>query len=377
MEERHFQILNRMPARSGQRGIEMQKILVVDDEEVNRELLRNMLKSDYIVETVEDGEQALQELEEYHDETAAILLDLHMPKTDGFAVIARMQDEGWTNRIPVLIISGEHAVEIENKCLELGVSDFIHKPFEASIVRNRVKNAIELFNYKNQLEQKVEEQAKAIKKQSKIIQMQAERLSKAKPFNNLMMEYRSVIMEVETKLKVLNALFSEEYKRNPFESIKSRLKSPESIYKKLEKKGYAFNVENIERYVADVAGIRVICSFPDDIYRLADLLTRQDDVILLNRKDYIEEPKPNGYRSLHLILSVPIFLADEKKYMKVEVQFRTIAMDFWASLEHKLKYKRDIDNTDEIEAQLKACADSIEELDYRMQEIRDRIDDGE
>lgn len=352
----------------------MQKILVVDDAEVNRELLRNILRNDYVVEMAEDGEKALQILRGGCPNLAALLLDLHMPRADGFAVITEMKDKGWINRVPVLIISSEHAVETENKCLEMGVSDFIHKPFEASVVRNRVKNAIELFNYKRQLEQKVEEQAETLKKQSLIIQMQAERLSKAKPFNKLMMEYRSVIMEVETKLKVLNAVFSEEYKRNPFESIKSRLKTPDSIYKKLEKKGYSFTIENIQDYITDVAGVRVICSFPDDIYRLADLLTKQDDVILLKKKDYIREPKHNGYRSLHLILSVPIFLADEKKYVKVEVQFRTIAMDFWASLEHKLKYKKDIDNTDEIERQLKACADSIEELDYQMQEIRDRID---
>ncbi len=352
----------------------MQKILVVDDAEVNRELLRNILRNDYVVEMAEDGEKALQILRGGCPNLAALLLDLHMPRVDGFAVITEMKDKGWINRVPVLIISSEHAVETENKCLQMGVSDFIHKPFEASVVRNRVKNAIELFNYKRQLEQKVEEQAETLKKQSLIIQMQAERLSKAKPFNKLMMEYRSVIMEVETKLKVLNAVFSEEYKRNPFESIKSRLKTPDSIYKKLEKKGYSFTIENIQDYITDVAGVRVICSFPDDIYRLADLLTKQDDVILLKKKDYIREPKHNGYRSLHLILSVPIFLADEKKYVKVEVQFRTIAMDFWASLEHKLKYKKDIDNTDEIERQLKACADSIEELDYQMQEIRDRID---
>lgn len=352
----------------------MQKILVVDDTEINRELLQEILKDDYMVETAEDGEQALRKLQEQHDNIAALLLDLQMPKTDGVTVVVRMKEEGWIDRIPVLIISSEHAVEIENKCLELGVSDFIHKPYETSIVRNRVRNAVELFNYKKQLEQKVEEQAETLKKQSQIIQMQAERLSKAKPFNTLMMEYRSVIMEVETKLKVLNAVFSEEYKRNPFESIKSRLKTPESIYKKLERKGYPFTIENIQNYITDVAGLRVICSFPDDIYRLAELLTKQDDIILLKRKDYIENPKINGYRSLHLILSVPIFLADEKKYIKVEVQFRTIAMDFWASLEHKLKYKKDIDNTDEIERQLKACADSIEALDYQMQEIRDRIE---
>lgn len=352
----------------------MQKILVVDDEEVNRVLLRGILESDYAVVTAEDGEEALQKLQEYHDETAAILLDLQMPKADGFTVVAEMKKNGWISRIPVLIISGEQTVSVENRCFEMGVSDFIHKPFEASLVKNRVKNTIDLFNYKNKLEQKVEEQAVTLEKQSQIIQMQAEKLSKAKPFNKLMMEYRSAIMEVETRLKVLNTVFSEEYKRNPFESIKSRLKSPESISKKLEKKSYPFTIENIREHVTDVAGLRVICSFPDDIYRLADLLIKQDDIILLRSKDYIKSPKSNGYRSLHLILSVPLFLPEEKKYMKVEVQFRTIAMDFWASLEHKLKYKKDdIEDADEIESQLKTCADSIEELDYRMQGIRDKI----
>ena len=351
----------------------MQKILVVDDMEINRELLREILEEDYIVETTEDGEKALTVLRQRHNETAALLLDLRMPNKDGFAVLEEMRENGWINKIPVLIISGEHAVEVENQCFELGVSDFIHKPFEVSIVKNRVRNAIELSASKKRLQQTVEEQAQTLKKQSQIIQMQAERLSKAKPFNNLMMEYRSVIMEVETRLKVLNAVFSEEYNRNPFESIKSRLKTPESIYKKLEKKGYPVTMENIKEHVEDVAGLRVICSFPDDIYRLSDLLVKQDDNILLREKDYIKTPKANGYRSLHLILNVPIFLPHEKKYMKAEVQFRTIAMDFWASLEHKLKYKKDINETDEIEQRLKACADSIEVLDYQMQDIRDRI----
>ncbi len=170
--------------------------------------------------------------------------------------------------------------------------------------------------------------------------------------------------------------FSIEYNRNPFESIKSRLKSPASIYEKLERKGFPISVESIEENLTDVAGLRVICSFPDDIYRLADLCIRQDDISLIRKKDYIKYPKCNGYRSLHLILSVPIFLSDRKKYVKVEVQFRTIAMDFWASLEHKLKYKKDVDEADGIVLQLKACADSIEELDYQMQEIRDRIDES-
>ena len=212
-----------------------------------------------------------------------------------------------------------------------------------------------------------------MQKQLEIIQMQAKKLSEAKSFHKLMVEYRSVMREVESRLHVLSDMFSEEYKRNPFESIKCRLKSPESIYTKLEKKGFPATVESIQENLTDVAGIRVICSFPDDIYRLAELLIKQDDIILLRKKDYIQTPKVNGYRSLHLILSVPVFLPEEKKYMKAEVQFRTIAMDFWASLEHKLKYKKDIGGTGEIELQLKECADSIESLDYRMQEIRDKI----
>lgn len=345
----------------------MQKILVVDDAEVNREILYNILKDDYIVEMAEDGQAALERMQESHSEMAALLLDLHMPKLDGFAVIEEMKKNDWISRIPILIISSEHAVEVENQCFQQGVSDFIHKPFAASIVKNRVKNTIEMFNCKNQLEVRVAEQ-------SKIIKLQEGRLGRLELFNKMMIEYSSAIMEVETRLKVLNAMFSEEYKRNPFESIKSRLKKPESIYKKLERKGYPVTIENIREYITDVAGLRVICSFPDDIYRLAELLVRQDDIILLKEKDYIKSPKPNGYRSLHLILDVPVFLPDNKKYIKAEVQFRTIAMDFWASLEHKLKYKKDIDNTEEIERQLKACADSIEELDYQMQEIRNKID---
>ena len=320
-----------------------------------------------------DGEEALDALKRRQDDISAVLLDLHMPKMDGFAVISDLKEHGWLQKIPVLIISSEHAIEVENKCLEMGVSDFIHKPFETSIVKNRVKNAMQLFAYKNQLEQKVEEQEETLEKQHRIIEMQAKKLRETEPFNRLMMEYRAAIMEVETRLKVLNEEFSQVYNRNPFESIKSRLKTPTSIYAKMAYKGYPVTVESIREHLTDVAGLRVICSFPDDIYRLADLLVKQDDFILLRKKDYISNPKDNGYRSLHLILSVPIFLSNEKKYMKAEVQFRTIAMDFWASLEHKLKYKKDVENTEEIERKLRACADSIEALDYQMQDIRDKI----
>ena len=303
-----------------------------------------------------------------------MLLGRHMPGMDGFAVIADMKEKGWLKKIPVLVISSENTAVVENRCLELGVSDFIHRPFESSIVRNRVRNTMELFASRNQLEQRVEVQTETLKRQYRIIQMQAEKLREAKPFNRLMTEYSSAIMELETRFKILNAEFSQEYNRNPFESIKSRLKSADSIYEKLERKGYPVTVESIRENLNDVAGVRVICSFPDDIYRLASLLTRQEDMVLVSEKDYIKNPKPNGYRSLHLILDVPIFLSSEKKYIKAEVQFRTIAMDFWASLEHKLKYKKHVDNTDEIVGQLRACADSIELLDYQMQEIRNKID---
>lgn len=351
----------------------MQRILVADDVEVNRELLCHMLEDEYAVELASDGDQVLRLLETSGD-AAALILDLHMPKMDGFAVMDRMRQDGWMGRIPVLVITSEAAAEIENRCFELGVSDFIHKPFDESVVRQRVRNTVELFLCKKELEQKVESQTETLKKQNEIIEFQAEKLKAAEPFNHLMMQYRCAIMEVETKLKVLNEEFSQEYNRNPFESIKSRLKTPESIYEKLRKKGYALSIENIAEYLTDVAGVRVICSFPDDIYRLAELFAKQDDITLLKSKDYIKNPKPNGYRSLHLILNVPIFLSKEKKYMKVEVQFRTIAMDFWASLEHKLKYKKDMGNADEIIAQLKRCADSIGVLDYQMQDIRDKID---
>ncbi|MCI9073361.1 MAG: response regulator [Lachnospiraceae bacterium] len=355
----------------------MQRIVVVDDAEINRELLRNILKDSYVIDMARDGEEALQKLHRHENDAAALLLDLHMPRMDGFSVIAQMKKDGLQSKIPVLVISGERSVEIEDKCFRMGVSDFIRKPFDPSIVRNRVKNAVELFACKNQLEQKVEEQNETLKKQYQIIQMQAEELKQAKPFNKLMMQYRCAIMEVETKLKVLNNEFAQTYNRNPFESIQSRLKTPESIYDKLRRKGYPITVKNVEKYLSDVAGVRVICSFPDDIYRLAELFARQDDIILLKEKDYIKNPKDNGYRSLHLILNIPVFLSKGKKYMKVEVQFRTIAMDFWASLEHKLKYKKDMENAEEIVSRLKACAESIEALDYQMQEIRDKIDMSE
>ena len=160
-------------------------------------------------------------------------------------------------------------------------------------------------------------------------------------YNRLMAYYKCAIMEVETKLNVLNEQFTLRYDRNPINSIKTRLKSPVSMQEKLNKKGLKFRVQDIEENLNDVAGIRVICSFVDDVYLIADALLKQDDITLISKKDYIKNPKPNGYRSLHLIVTVPIFLAHEKRIMKVEIQLRTIAMDFWASLEHQLRYKKD------------------------------------
>lgn len=196
------------------------------------------------------------------------------------------------------------------------------------------------------------------------------------PINELMAYYRCAIMEVETKFKVLNEQFSLQYDRNPIESIKSRLKSREGIARKLKKKDLDLTIDAIQENVKDVAGVRVICSFPEDIYMLADCLLNQDDITLIEKKDYIKNPKESGYRSLHLIIEVPIFLQSEKKSMKVEVQLRTIAMDFWASLEHKLRYKKNIDpnEIELLEQELVECAEISAALDKRMEEIRNRIE---
>ena len=195
-----------------------------------------------------------------------------------------------------------------------------------------------------------------------------------KEFQGLMMHYECAMLEVKTKLDVLNAELAIRDSRNPFETIKTRIKKPLSIIEKLRKDGKEITIDNIQNSLNDVAGIRVICSFPDDIYKLADYLAAQDDITVIARKDYIANPKPNGYRSLHLIVEVPIFLTDEKKMMRVEVQFRTIAMDFWASLEHKLKYKKEILNAESISNELYYCAELINQLDGRMQQIREKID---
>lgn len=195
------------------------------------------------------------------------------------------------------------------------------------------------------------------------------------PVQELFTYYRCAIMEVETKFRVLDEQFSLQYDDNPIESIKSRIKSYDSILRKMKRKGISFNLDSIQNEIFDIAGIRVICSFEKDIYLLADYLLAQDDITLIERKDYIKNPKPSGYRSLHLIVEVPIFLSTGKKMMKVEVQLRTIAMDFWASLEHKLRYKKNLSpkQLEMLSGEMKTCADMTKDLDRRMQYVRDEM----
>ncbi len=196
---------------------------------------------------------------------------------------------------------------------------------------------------------------------------------KMKDFDLLMAYYRCAMMEIETKFKVLNEEFSLEHDRNPISSIRTRIKSFDSITEKVERKNLPFDVDSVEKYINDVAGIRVICTFPEDVYLLAEALLKQDDIMLIRRKDYIAEPKENGYRSLHLIVAVPIYLAHEKRLMKVEIQLRTLAMDFWASLEHQLRYKKDFEFTKEMADELKLCAEQSAALDLKMEALRKQV----
>ena len=198
-------------------------------------------------------------------------------------------------------------------------------------------------------------------------------LDRITQFNQLMMKYNSAIREVKTKLEILNDELSFKGEENPIESIQSRIKRPVSIAQKLRKMGKPITVESVFENLNDVAGIRVICPFIEDIYKVAEMLMAQDDIKVLAIKDYIQSPKPNGYRSYHIILEVPVFFSRYKQPMRVEVQIRTVAMDFWASLEHQLKYKNDSVDTAQIAQELKECADVIAQTDVKMQQLRHRI----
>ena len=199
-------------------------------------------------------------------------------------------------------------------------------------------------------------------------------IERSKEFVRLMTYYRCAMMEVETKLNVLNQEFSLRHDRNPISSIKSRLKTMPSIIEKMERRQIPMDLDAIETNLTDIAGIRVICAFEQDVYTLAKALLSQDDITLIEQKDYIANPKPNGYRSLHLIVSVPIFLQNEKRVMKVEIQLRTIAMDCWASLDHQLRYKKDHIFTNEMAEELLSCAIMSAQLDRRMDELREKVE---
>lgn len=199
---------------------------------------------------------------------------------------------------------------------------------------------------------------------------------KTSSFQKIMAYYRCALMEVETKFNVLDVEYSLQHDRNPISGIRTRLKSPESIAEKLHRKGVAPSIDAVEKYLNDVAGIRVICSFPEDVYTLADAFLKQDDVTLIEKRDYIQHPKPSGYRSLHLIVEVPIFLENEKRRMKVEIQLRTIAMNCWAHLEHQLRYKKEREFTEQMGQDLMLCAQLSTELDLRMDALRQSIEEG-
>lgn len=186
--------------------------------------------------------------------------------------------------------------------------------------------------------------------------------------------YNAALKEVGTKLEILNDEFQHVHQYNPIEHIKTRIKTPESIVKKLKRYGYETSIENMVRYINDIAGVRLICSFTSDIYRLAEMIGNQSDLKVLSIKDYIKNPKESGYKSYHMLVSVPIFLSDSVVDTKVEIQIRTIAMDFWASLDHQLKYKKEFIDSDAIGQELKACADVIAETDEKMLSIRKSIE---
>ncbi len=192
-------------------------------------------------------------------------------------------------------------------------------------------------------------------------------------FNRLMSYYKCAMMEIETKFRVLKEEYSLRHDRNPINSIESRLKRMQSIKEKLERRGVPLSLTAIEEELNDVAGIRVICSFTEDVYTIAETFLKQDDITLIEKKDYIKNPKDNGYRSLHLIVAVPIFLENEKRIMKVEVQLRTIAMDCWANLEHQLNYKKDYDFTEKMRKELADCAMLSAQLDEKMDELRKKV----
>ena len=192
-------------------------------------------------------------------------------------------------------------------------------------------------------------------------------------WKTVMFLYNSALKEVGTKLEILNDEFQHVHRYNPIEHIKTRIKTPESIVKKLRRYGHETSIENMVRYVNDIAGIRISCSFTSDIYLIADMISKQNDLTILARRDYMKNPKKSGYRSYHMLVTTPVFLSDSIIDTKVEIQIRTVAQDFWATLEHKMHYKFEGDGPDYITKELRECARYVAELDTRMEELNNEI----
>ncbi len=185
--------------------------------------------------------------------------------------------------------------------------------------------------------------------------------------------YDSALKKMTLKAKIMNDEFVHRYRYNPIEHIKSRLKTADSIVRKLQQDGYEVTIDNMNTKLSDIAGVRIICSFTSDIYQIADTISRQEDITVLYVKDYIKNPKPNGYKSYHMVVSVPIFLSNCRRDMKVEVQIRSVAMDFWASLEHKIAYKFEGDAPEGLLKDLKSCADMVDMLDNKMYSLNEAL----
>ena len=192
-------------------------------------------------------------------------------------------------------------------------------------------------------------------------------------WTEVILVYNAALKEIGTKLEILSDEFQHVHRYNPIEHIKSRIKTSESIVKKLKRHGYESTIENMVQYVNDIAGIRVVCSFTSDIYRIAEMLGNQNDIKILSIKDYIKNPKESGYKSYHMLVSIPIFLSDRVVDTKVEIQIRTVAMDFWASLEHKIRYKFEGNAPQHIKTELVECAKMVSDLDARMLSLIEEI----
>ena len=192
-------------------------------------------------------------------------------------------------------------------------------------------------------------------------------------WNSVILTYNAALKQMETKIEILNDEFMHVHQYNPIEYVKTRIKTPESIVKKLKRYGYETSIQNMVKYCNDIAGVRVVCSFTSDIYRLADIIGRQNDITVISVKDYMKKPKASGYKSYHMIVSLPVFLSDRQVDVKVEIQIRTIAMDFWASLEHKIYYKFEGNAPDYISRDLRECSEIVSNLDARLLHLNEAI----